>query len=102
MSLAAENDRRVLQLPYHGANTALVSTHDVRLPKDSTVGDLLEAFMQQLPAEKRPRQLRLLEIFNCKIYQARLASVIWPIASCFWDRLTVNSRRSIADEQAAP
>ncbi len=73
VSPAAENDRRVLQLPYHGANTALVSTHDVRLPKDSTVGDLLEAFMQQLPAEKRPRELRLLEIFNCKIYQARLA-----------------------------
>lgn len=48
----------------------------MRLPKDSTVGDLLEAFMQQLPAEKRPRQLRLLEIFNCKIYQVRPAFVV--------------------------
>ena len=87
MSAAAEDDRHGLQLPYHGANTALVSTHDVRLPKDSTVGDLLEAFMHQLPAEKRPRELRLLEIFNCKIYQARLASAIWPTASCLLDPL---------------
>ena len=78
MRAAAERSPHVLQLPYHGANTALVSTHDVRLPKDSTVGDLLEAFMQQLPAEKRPRELRLLEIFNCKIYQARLAFTTQP------------------------
>ena len=58
-----------VQVPYHGSSTAPVSTHDVRLPKESTVGDLLDALMQQLPAEKRPKQLRLLEIFNGKIYQ---------------------------------
>ena len=35
------------------------------------MGDLLDALLQQLPAEKRPKQLRLLEIFNGKIYQVR-------------------------------
>ena len=33
------------------------------------MGDLLDALMQQLPADKRPKELRLLEIFNGKIYQ---------------------------------
>lgn len=64
-----------VQVPYHGSSTALVSTHDVRLPKESTVGDLLDALMQQLPAEKRPKQLRLLEIFNGKIYQVPACSL---------------------------
>jgi hypothetical protein len=59
----------VLQVPYHATSTAPLSTHDVRLPKESTVGDLLDALMQQLPADKRPKELRLLEIFNGKIYQ---------------------------------
>ena len=58
------------QVPYHATSTAPLSTHDVRLPKESTVGDLLDALMQQLPADKRPKELRLLEIFNGKIYQA--------------------------------
>lgn len=74
-----------LQLPYHSSSTAPVSTHDVRLPKESNVGDLLDALLQQLPAEKRPRELRLLEIFNGKIYQvgrhkqlrASFASFVW-------------------------
>lgn len=57
------------QVPYHATSTAPLSTHDVRLPKESTVGDLLAALMQQLPADKRPKELRLLEIFNGKIYQ---------------------------------
>ena len=77
----AEDENAVcVQLPYHGPNTALVSTHDVRLPKESTVGDLLDAVMQQLPADKRPKDLRLLEIFNGKIYQvmprARMLNVL--------------------------
>ena len=37
------------------------------------MGDLLDAVMQQLPADKRPKDLRLLEIFNGKIYQASIA-----------------------------
>lgn len=68
--------RHDVQVPYHGSSTASVSTHDVRLPKESTVGDLLDALMQQLPADKRPKQLRLLEIFNGKIYQVLVSTLV--------------------------
>ena len=36
------------QVPYHATSTASLSPHDVRLPEESTVGDLLDALMQQL------------------------------------------------------
>ena len=73
-----------MQVPYHGSSTAPVSTHDVRLPKESTVGDLLDALMQQLPADKRPKQLRLLEIFNGKIYQVLVNApecLVWDMTA---------------------
>ena len=58
-----------MQVSYHGENTELVSTHDVRLPKDSSVADVLEALRMQLPKDKRPAALRLLEVFYSKIYK---------------------------------
>ncbi len=60
-----------MQVSYHGENTELVSTHDVRLPKDSGVADVLEALRMQLPEDKRPAALRLLEVFYSKIYKVR-------------------------------
>lgn len=50
--------------------------HEVRLPKDSTVGDVLEALRQQLPEETRPRELRMLEVFYSKIYKVLLTPVV--------------------------
>ncbi|CAL8466972.1 g6508 [Coccomyxa elongata] len=60
---------KTLKVSYHGGNTELVSTHDVRLPKDSSVADVLEALRMQLPEDKRPAALRLLEVFYSKIYK---------------------------------
>ena len=65
------------QVQYHGENTEVVSTHDVRLPKDSSVGDVLEALRMQLPEDKRPAALRLLEVFYSKIYKVAPAAT-WP------------------------
>ncbi len=48
-----------------------MSQHDVRVPKDDTVGDVLEALRKQLPEDKRPAALRLLEVFYSKIYKVR-------------------------------
>lgn len=68
-----------MQVSYHGENTELVSTHDVRLPKDSSVADVLEALRMQLPEDKRPAALRLLEVFYSKIYKVPplLLSLVW-------------------------
>lgn len=60
------------QVSYHGENTELVSQHEVRLPKDSCVVDVLDALSRQLPEAKRPAALRLLEVFYSKIYKVPL------------------------------
>lgn len=57
------------QVNYHGEKTEQVSSHNVRLPKDSSVADVLEALRMQLPEDKRPAALRLLEVFYSKIYK---------------------------------
>ncbi|EIE26652.1 cysteine proteinase [Coccomyxa subellipsoidea C-169] len=60
---------KTLKVQYHGERTEPVSQHDVRVPKDDTVGDVLEALRKQLPEDKRPAALRLLEVFYSKIYK---------------------------------
>jgi hypothetical protein len=59
------------QVYYHGPSGEQVSTHEVRLPREACVADVLAALGQQLPPEGRPAQLRLLEVFYSKIYKAR-------------------------------
>lgn len=72
-----------MQVNYHGESTEQVSTHDVRLPKDSNVADVLQALRLQLPEDKRPTALRLLEVFYSKIYKVRPH----PFHCCFCLRL---------------
>ena len=62
---------RAAQVYYHGEATEHVSTHDVRLPKESTISDVITALRGLLPPEKCPERLRLLEVFYSKIYKAR-------------------------------
>ena len=62
-----------VQVYYHGAAGEQVSTHEVRLPKDSCVADVLQALNGQLPEDKRPPRLRLLEVFYSKIYKVEAA-----------------------------
>ncbi len=63
------------QVHYHGANTAEVGVHTVRLPKESTAADVCEELLRQLPEAGRPARLRLLEVFYSKIFKARLTGV---------------------------
>jgi ubiquitin carboxyl-terminal hydrolase 7 len=61
--------------------------HDVRLPKDSTVADVLEAVRQQLPEGNRPSELRLLEVFYAKIYKVRPCSLTSVLLLLWYGRV---------------
>ncbi len=89
-------------MSYHGDNTELVSQHEVRLPKDSCVTDVLDALSQQLPEDKRPAALRLLEVFYSKIYKVpfryhalgRSQTSVHPASAC--TRLLIHSTVSLS------
>jgi hypothetical protein len=46
-----------------------VEEHVVRLPRDSSVGDVLGELGRRLGPDYAGRQLRLLEVYHSKIYK---------------------------------
>jgi hypothetical protein len=60
-----------LQVHFHNEKTEFVGEHVVRLPRDSCVGDVLQELSSRLGQEYAGRQLRLLEVYQSKIYKVR-------------------------------
>lgn len=58
-----------MQLSWHSERGEQVREHRVRVPRDSTVGDLLEALRSIDEDAAKAKQLRLLETLNSKIYR---------------------------------
>ena len=63
----------VLQVGWHSAKGELVSEHTVRLPRDSTVQQVLDEVKRLANADPQA-ELRMLEICHNKIFKVRVRS----------------------------
>ncbi|KAG8100649.1 hypothetical protein GUJ93_ZPchr0013g36878 [Zizania palustris] len=60
---------KTLKVTYHHATKDEVSVHSIRLPKNSTVGDVLNDIKSKVELSHPNAELRLLEVFYHKIYK---------------------------------
>ncbi|NP_001346281.1 Ubiquitin carboxyl-terminal hydrolase 12 [Zea mays] len=60
---------KTLKVTYHHATKDEVSVHSIRLPKNSTVGDVLNDIKTKVELSHPNAELRLLEVFYHKIYK---------------------------------
>eukprot|EP00877_Chromochloris_zofingiensis_P003568 jgi/Chrzof1/13211/Cz07g24170.t1 len=60
---------KTLKINFHNEKTDFVDTHTIRLPRDSCVADVLEELRKRLGDEYADKKLRLMEVFNSKIYK---------------------------------
>ncbi|PWZ40553.1 Ubiquitin carboxyl-terminal hydrolase 12 [Zea mays] len=60
---------KALKVTYHHATKDEVSVHSIRLPKNSTVGDVLNDIKTKVELSHTNAELRLLEVFYHKIYK---------------------------------
>ncbi|XP_062188421.1 ubiquitin C-terminal hydrolase 13-like isoform X2 [Phragmites australis] len=60
---------KTLKVTYHHATKDEVSVHSIRLPKNSTVGDVLNDIKSKVELSHPNVELRLLEVFYHKIYK---------------------------------
>lgn len=58
-----------LKVVFYSEKVVEVSQHQVRLPKESTVGDVLDAIAQEIGGSCTGSDLRLLEVFYHKIFK---------------------------------
>ncbi|XP_024396662.1 ubiquitin C-terminal hydrolase 13 [Physcomitrium patens] len=60
---------KTLKITFHNSKTEEVSTHNVRLPKQSTVGDVINELKTKVELSSPKAELRILEVFYHKIYK---------------------------------
>jgi ubiquitin carboxyl-terminal hydrolase 7 len=60
---------KTLKIAYHNAKTEEVSAHNIRLPKQSTVGDVINELKTKVELSSPNAELRILEVFYHKIYK---------------------------------
>lgn len=60
---------KTLKVTYHHGTKDEVSVHSIRLPKNSTVGDVLNDIKSKVELSHPNAELRLLEVFYHKIYK---------------------------------
>uniref|UniRef100_A0A0E0E7R8 ubiquitinyl hydrolase 1 n=1 Tax=Oryza meridionalis TaxID=40149 RepID=A0A0E0E7R8_9ORYZ len=60
---------KTLKVTYHHSTKDEVSVHSIRLPKNSTVGDVLNDIKSKVELSHPNAELRLLEVFYHKIYK---------------------------------
>ncbi|KAJ7569829.1 hypothetical protein O6H91_01G096500 [Diphasiastrum complanatum] len=58
-----------LKVAFHNAKTEEVSVHNIRLPKQSTVGDVINELKGKVELSGPIAELRILEVFYHKIYK---------------------------------
>lgn len=78
---------KTLKVVYHGMNTQEVSVHQIRLPKESCVTDVLHELNRKLTEARTPPtgELRMLEVFYHKIYKVfALTDKIDSINDQYW------------------
>ncbi|KAJ7296752.1 hypothetical protein O6H91_Y100900 [Diphasiastrum complanatum] len=60
---------KTLKVAFHNAKTEEVSVHYIRLPKQSTVGDVIDELKGKVELLNPKSELRVLEVFYHKIYK---------------------------------
>ncbi|XP_028075107.1 ubiquitin carboxyl-terminal hydrolase 12-like [Camellia sinensis] len=60
---------KTLKVAFHHATKDEVSIHTIRLPKQSTVGDVIDELKTKVELSNPNAELRLLEVFYHKIYK---------------------------------
>jgi ubiquitin carboxyl-terminal hydrolase 7 len=71
MPLPQLEQLKSLKVALHNVKVEEVSQHQIRLPKESTVGEVLEVIAKEAGAEYSAADLRLVEVFYHKIFKAR-------------------------------
>ncbi|CAM6108023.1 unnamed protein product [Calypogeia fissa] len=60
---------KTLKIAFHNAKTEELSKHNIRLPKQSTVGDVINELKGKVELSSPKAELRILEVFYHKIYK---------------------------------
>lgn len=60
---------KTLKVAFHNAKTEELSVHNIRLPKQSTVGDVVNELKGKVELSSPRAELRILEVFYHKIYK---------------------------------
>lgn len=60
---------KTLKVSFHNAKTEEVAVHNIRLPKQSTVGDVIAELKKKVELSNSKAELRILEVFYHKIYK---------------------------------
>eukprot|EP00249_Psilotum_nudum_P018817 c26973_g3_i1 orf=1-267(-) len=58
-----------LKVSFHNSRTEEVSVHNIRLPKQCTVGDVINELKGKVELSSPKAELRILEVFYHKIYK---------------------------------
>ncbi|KVI05076.1 hypothetical protein Ccrd_016566 [Cynara cardunculus var. scolymus] len=74
---------KTLKVAFHHATKDEVVIHTIRLPKQSTVGDVINDLKTKVELSHKDAELRLLEVFYHKIYKAFLSSNLPPYMQIF-------------------
>ncbi|XP_024389478.1 ubiquitin C-terminal hydrolase 12 isoform X2 [Physcomitrium patens] len=76
---------KTLKVAFHNAKTEEVSVHNIRLPKQSTVGDVVNELKGKVELSSPKAELRILEVFYHKIYKIfPLSEKIENINDQYW------------------
>ncbi|KAJ7528132.1 hypothetical protein O6H91_16G085500 [Diphasiastrum complanatum] len=76
---------KTLKVAFHNARTEEVSVHNIRLPKQSTVGDVINELKGKVELSSPKAELRILEVFYHKIYKIfPLSEKIENINDQYW------------------
>ncbi|KAH8955667.1 hypothetical protein BDL97_08G152600 [Sphagnum fallax] len=60
---------KTLKVAFHNSKTEELSVHNIRLPKQSTVGDVIVELKDKVEISSPKAELRILEVFYHKIYK---------------------------------
>jgi hypothetical protein len=72
---------KTLKVSFYSGAAQFVSEHVVRLPKESTMHDVLEALKGQLGPAFATKRLRMTEVLQSKVYKVRegMKTGGWPL-----------------------
>ncbi|THG12021.1 hypothetical protein TEA_020734 [Camellia sinensis var. sinensis] len=83
---------KTLKVAFHHATKDEVSIHTIRLPKQSTVGDVIDELKTKVELSNPNAELRLLEVFYHKIYKWKIAFLSLGRPEYLHDTNMVSSR----------
>ncbi|KAG5405656.1 hypothetical protein IGI04_011775 [Brassica rapa subsp. trilocularis] len=79
---------KILNVAFHHASKDEVIIHTIRLPKQSTVGDVINELKTKVELSHQDAELRLLEVFSHKIYKIFVSTErIENINDSYWTLL---------------